>query len=284
MVRFLASFLFLVIAAGDACAQSRQPPEQSAAEGQIEQRGGNEQSAQDRSDAALAAPDDESAANEDGSEANERVPQSLIARITADPLMALLTFGLLVAAFFQVRISSDQAKATTAAAVSASAQAERAFKLTQRPALRVKQVEVTVTPDQPLVGRFLVVNEGATKAKILRHQCAVYWCDGRLPQRYVLQTVSRAQSAPEDASALDGRDTLAGGQAEFWTFLQGRTISSQDWANVNRTNEPWAFYLIGLFKYVDELGTEHRTLFCRKYDRKSGRYVAADDPDYEYQT
>jgi hypothetical protein len=43
----------------------------------------------------------------------------------------------------------------------------------------------------------------------------------------------------------------------------------------------WTVYIMGWIEYVDDLGFERRTAFCRKFDPSTSRFVAISDPDYE---
>jgi hypothetical protein len=152
---------------------------------------------------------------------------------------------------------------------------ERALKLDQTPRLRIYQIAVPIESDKPLIGELIILNEGALAAKIKTGTCLIYPRRGPLPQ------IHPTRDNEGHNELFDQFPCFAAGEVQRW-MLKGPSLSAEIVKNIKNGSDDWALYVIGLIRYDDELGHLHHTLFCRKYDPSTQRYMKEKDSDYEY--
>lgn len=72
-----------------------------------------------------------------------------------------------------------------------------------------------------------------------------------------------------------------GGTIEFLPVNE-QTKNNLRRAKMMGSKEPGDFYFFGYVVFLDDIGTERRIAFCRRYNIKTGRFTAVQDDDYEY--
>lgn len=168
--------------------------------------------------------------------------------------------------------------------------AKRMFYSTHRPKLRVRNV---VIPE--LVNRFGedshsseqgmwacdVVNVGGTPATIT-------FCNVHLTAMNRALIEKPLYSTTENQ--VEEKIEIAGGEAHRM-IIPYTVFTDQDWASIRIHGKDRGLsdatdlyaYVVGVLKYKDKIGLERRTAICRKFDRKSLRFIVEPDPDYEYE-
>lgn len=158
----------------------------------------------------------------------------------------------------------------------------------KRPRLRVRHVilhEDIVTrlsdPFTVVNGRLVVVNVGGTDARIINSRYRVFWSDFGLPMDLDL-------NGPESFPlvGVDGRGThpLKGGEScSYFFHADGPLGGMCDY--IERGHVP--LFVVGFVHYADDNDIERFMGFCRKYvvadGTRGARFIAVDDPDYEYE-
>ena len=151
--------------------------------------------------------------------------------------------------------------------------AREANMIQRPPRLAAVQVQLDMAAGA-LNGRLHIINEGRSRATIVRSAIHVIVSSNGLPQTH--PTASKP-----DHNKIEV-DQLAAGETVWWQFHGSTLIQSQADAILNGT-DGWRAYVTGLLHYQDTLGDFHHTLFCREYDPTRRRWMPVDDPDYEYQ-
>jgi len=228
---------------------------------------------------------------------------------------ACLTLATLVLAIFSIfqaratRDAADQAKrqadaldvslaetrkiaaATVASTEAGSKQAtllEKSFLLTHRPKLIVRNVVVK----RPVAdgnadpfyegarvrGQFYLQNVGDSRATITESGCWVVWKKNDaplpgLPMERPYEGQNGNNPAPVGSSLLPG--------VTLTMVFQSDDFLTHEAQRVRESN--WPLYVMGWVEYKDDVGTQRRMTFCRRYDANKRRFVVEDDPDYERQ-
>jgi hypothetical protein len=139
------------------------------------------------------------------------------------------------------------------------------------PKLGAYQIDCCVVPDADIFAEVFIINEGRTDADMSPHvsYATFVWCE-KLPRRF-----------PVDGVRLR-KDSLKAGEPYNWKIESKDRLSQQDVSRIEAGSI--SLYLMGLLRFDDRRKVFHRTLFCRRYDPQSKRWVHTNDPDYEYQT
>jgi len=129
----------------------------------------------------------------------------------------------------------------------------------------------------PVSGQFYVANIGGIPAIVTESHCIVHWRKGLLPMR-------RPYEGDNGNNPVQGR-IEAGGRATA-LFLSDKPLELSH-TELGHPSFPdfdpvWTLYIMGWIEYADGLGFERRMAFCRKYDHRTDRFIAIDDPDYEH--
>jgi hypothetical protein len=74
------------------------------------------------------------------------------------------------------------------------------------------------------------------------------------------------------------------GQGYWWPISDVSMINRARLGLVLDKTSKVNLFVIGRVHFRDTLENHHTTVFCRRYDKGSGRFVEAGYPDYEYQT
>ena len=137
-----------------------------------------------------------------------------------------------------------------------------------RPLLKIRYVRLTGgTAKENVSAQFTVVNASTSRAVVIGHGAKFEWFKEPLPHPLLFNM----------AQFIEETDFPAG--AEQACHVQGDfTLPSFD--HVFRKDE--GLYLYGVIVYTDDLGAQRTTAFCRRYESGSHRFVAVEDPDYEY--
>jgi hypothetical protein len=203
-------------------------------------------------------------------------------------LIAVTTFVLAVIARNQLKTQSQQTATALQLArdsnalnqTTAHATAEynrQTIVLTHRPQIKVRHVTIHgiaphMLPPQ-LTGYVWVANVGFTTAKIVRF--TTEW------------RVSEGLPVPNpvvDGPQQDANTVINPGRMEKME-IKGVVLSPKERDDVLQAgthHTGHALYLLGHVKYMDDLGNWRRTLFCRYWNRKTGRFKQVRDGDYEY--
>jgi len=164
-----------------------------------------------------------------------------------------------------------------------------------RPRIKVRNVVTQLIPvikdepeydaillgNSPIAGHFCIVNVGGTDATVTEVHAEVTWQYFELPM-----------SRPYDEKTphpLSNPVTLKSGQSITWPFesaialdINPYRITRPDAWKDNQTRPPRRLYVLGVIVYVDDLGLERRTAFCRCLDPTIKRFVVVRDADYEH--
>ncbi|MEQ1812524.1 MAG: hypothetical protein ABL889_21530 [Terricaulis sp.] len=159
------------------------------------------------------------------------VPTGIWDRATADPLMALLTFGLLLFAGWQVAISRDTARRQL-----------RAY-------IAVKGVDVQQRRDR-IVAKISLKNVGQTPARNVRAGCKILL----VPKGQTSELVD--YEFPEDPQT----GLVWGAGLELPPLSKTLDLNEQEAAAVSDTKTVIAF-IVGCAKYQDIFGKRHFTNF-----------------------
>jgi hypothetical protein len=227
---------------------------------------------------------------------------------------ALLTLATLVLACFSIlqacatRDAADQARrqadaldvtlsetrkiasatvSNTDAAIKQASLLEKSFVFTHRPKLIVRNVvtsrAVSDGKDDPfyenalLGGQFYVQNVGDSRATVTESGCWVIWKKSDtplagLPMKHPYEGKEGNHPLPIGANLLPGETLTAIFQSEDYLTHEAQRVREGN----------WPLYIMGWIEYKDDVGTQRRMAFCRRYDRSKGRFVIEDDPYYEH--
>jgi hypothetical protein len=251
-----------------------QPPPPQAAEGA--QHSATDQRGTEQSPLIIKAlPTDEEknkaaadAKREDQKAANDE----RLARFTENLFYA--TVALSVIAVFQLFVFGWQAiqlKRTVQAAKEASELGNKEFIATHRPKLIVCGLDFVGGADdeKPLYVSFRYVNAGDSVAKIK-----------------TIGTKLIHDPKPSIASGLEFRDQTITPPIEVESGRHGfrltvDTLDTPDYIFSDAT-EAKTLICVGYIVYTDGNGADRQMGFCRRYDSSGNRWLAVEDPEYEY--
>lgn len=161
------------------------------------------------------------------------------------------------------------------------------------PRLEVWYVDTgPIEPYKPFDVNIHLVNTGKSQAR-LRAGLLRRGKQNFRSEAYVLVTRDKLSlphpKKPSYAADPNPGDTVVEvGQYRCWPFSSHIILSEDQYNSVINEKGPWSLYVIGLIKYGNGAAggsdAHQRTLFCRKYDRKTRRFKTADDEAYEYMT
>jgi len=150
--------------------------------------------------------------------------------------------------------------------------ADKTLVLQFRPKLIVRGGEV-YDPDTLRI-EFTVVNVGGSPAHIDRGEAEAQIVD------------SRQVSILEHAESIGMFSLQPGEGATRSVSLRENVAAAIGWLNAHPEGVMGAasplVYFVGLIRYADDIGISRSMGFMRKYDPPRQKFVAVDDPDYEY--
>jgi len=152
------------------------------------------------------------------------------------------------------------------------------------PRFLIKEINISLTPDEVPKGSLIVVNGGDSDASFVpttraeRGTVLVHISNKPLPAKSLMSKYQDSKDWPNMLKL----DTIRSGAAVKWEFKGEQELSDHDIRDIEEGNR--ALYVIGLLKYLDERGVGRRTLFCRIYDPKSKTFEHTNNSDCEYGT
>lgn len=199
--------------------------------------------------------------------------------------------------FFERAIDDPVADATMLLAIAtvwlafvgwqAAKDTRRALLLAQRPRIRIRNVIVKPPripsytpmiffPRQLIDGQLYIVNVGGTEATLIEAHCEVYW------ENVGVHTLPMERPYEgENPSIPSLRISLQPGQSIPLPFGSTKQIDERELDQILAGH--LLIYVLGFVAYIDKLGMERRTAFCRQYDHLRRRFFAVEDPDYEHE-
>ncbi len=169
-------------------------------------------------------------------------------------------------------VTTGGAIAAALSATQAAASSRRQLMLQFRPKLIVHQISLPLDVNSP-TGSLNVVNEGAMDAKIESSGVSVFMYDSSLPQTFPLTEGNKLNEI--------GNIDIAAGEFQRWNF--NNTISNRSQIR-SILRGKIRLYVMGRIRYRDADGLIHRTLFCRRYDPMTNRFVPDGVQDFEYES
>ena len=159
------------------------------------------------------------------------------------------------------------------------------FIASHRPKLIVRSVAIEFKGDDPATENaeptkliYTVANIGATPGTILRRNATVYTVFPGLVMPGSPRSLARSPPYNIYANMTDNSNI---GSGEHYDFTNENTLSREDWQALDFLG--YVTYIIGFVTYQDANKRQFFTAFCREYHPATGRCVAIDDLDYEYQ-
>lgn len=174
--------------------------------------------------------------------------------------VALITLYLVRSTLRETKRTADAAVDAAKAAAEQSKTAEAEFVATHRPKLHITVARVDAHTSGPVKILLIVGNVGVTRVERLQIKCAV------IQGEYVPVALTFADVSPDKNGLVSGEVARAN---HISTLIEQPHL----YADV---------FCIGTIAYTDQRGTVRYAGFCRKYDGETGRFVATNDPDYEY--
>jgi len=157
---------------------------------------------------------------------------------------------------------------------------ERTLIATFRPKLVVRGIKFNpgsiVVAGPPGNIQYIVANSGGSTAHVVDSNLTVDRLPSPLPQ---------IPPYSSDRGILGTFDILAGEYQERTFNLdanQNFRIRSTQIMRAGGGQGLTDIHFFGFVQYRDETGTPRRTGFCRRFDLGSQRFLAVDDPEYEY--
>jgi hypothetical protein len=274
--------------------KSQQPPSQASQQQPIKEERGSEKSPV----IVKVLPPEKSKDELDAEIAKQESDRQLV-KLTGDlaaytrllfvatGLLAVITAGLVIAGFLQVR----DAKASIAAAVKSAGAAEKAaaaaesqtaiigdqndtlkkqhavgrlqFLAVHRPKLRVRLFRLRhLEVGKPVVVDYEVVNVGDTDA-----------CD--VERQMAISVFMGAETPPIDGVSLPFDRPISPGETRLVSWKTA-IIHDRDW-------RVFSIELTGRIAYRDGNGVPRRTAFDRRYTSDTDRFSPVDDPNHEYE-
>lgn len=188
----------------------------------------------------------------------ETAPQWILA------ILAIAGFVVAFCTLTHIRRQADAAQAMLGA--------------TRRPKITIRNVVITNLIDLSYVthglkGELFATNTGYLPCIVVRTYTR--WIFGPLPME---NPVHNAENIERDGRDMAMR--LESGQVLKLVIEPSGPMTFQEFETLQRKS----LYLIGVVKYFDESRSKiWRTVFCRRFDVETRRFVKVDDPDYEYE-
>lgn len=179
-----------------------------------------------------------------------------------------------------IKIAEDAAKAAQESADAARSE----FVASHRPEIAIRHVYITseVWGEKPIEVKLVIVNKGLTPAVIsqMNVNLVILPKGTRLPPR---------PQYPEQPKAIEEPQLESGRWVALPRIVKKESISHEDNSKIRGGTHK--LYCHGFVEYFDVEGRIRRTSFCRVWQppdgpgafSESGRFIAHDDPDYEYQ-
>jgi hypothetical protein len=126
--------------------------------------------------------------------------------------------------------------------------------------------------------KFTFINTGGTPAHITYGTAAMWSVEAS-------KSPAPIEFERGDDSLIDPVTLQPGESIEVGTTLDAGVTNDIQWANYHQSlpTEPAKYiYLLGVIRYVDDLGITRRTGFGRKYDPKTRTFLPEDNADKEY--
>lgn len=125
--------------------------------------------------------------------------------------------------------------------------------------------------------QFEIINIGGSKATIIKSNATFAQIDDPFPP---IPPYSQDNNTIKHTIREAGQST-APETLEINNFEIGRIVNS--WKGKTITNgDKSLFYFLGYVHYADDIGNERRMAFCRRYNPATKRFIAIEDPAYEY--
>ncbi len=160
--------------------------------------------------------------------------------------------------------------------------------LAHRPHIKVVQVVLVgeLQRDQPIRAAASLINIGSTDATLIGSNFTVAIAPGLNPPWRSIESDREVsdpyippfnyfESVLKSPLVEAGMQTLPVSQQRH-LFLQHPEAQGL----VSGASNVWA---IGFVFYRDQVGSHHKTGFCRRLDRSTGRFFVINDPDLEYE-
>ena len=148
--------------------------------------------------------------------------------------------------------------------------------LQHRPRLHVRNMVASdYSPSRPTQGQYYVSNTGGTLATVTESHCVVYRSVNGLPQ-------NRPYEGQDGNNPIAPGTVIEAGSSVPALFLSGGTFGDTSLPVMGVT---YRFFVMGWLEYVDLNDTKRRTAFCQELISGPGgkRYVAVEDPDYQFE-
>jgi hypothetical protein len=136
----------------------------------------------------------------------------------------------------------------------------------------INRVSSQIGSDPFCSGQFYIDNCGGTDATIQEIYCTPYIAES-LPMKRPWEGKIGSQD----------KKTIRPGGSIPWLFglPVSEPLEMQTFVDITEFKTK-NFYVLGWIGYTDALDIYRMTVFCRRYDLTKDRFVAVDDPDYEY--
>jgi hypothetical protein len=291
---FLAAFLFFAVGA---VAQSQQPPTKLSQQNAPQQDRGSESSPV----VVKVLPAEKSKddlAREDAQNSEKAAAEGRLINLTSDlafytkllfgatACLALVTVGLVVVGFLQVRDAKESIAATKKAAEAAQESTNLArteFNASHRPRIILREAIIgSVLEGNPINVTLHIANVGDNAGKIIRSTIAVEIVSA--PRLFMNSSVEvksdlgEINLGPGEAMLVAYSGTTPKWEAE--KFKEKSTMTAYGEPRVWRD---FSVHLAGVLLYVDQLGIPRRTGFRRELKPERQRfYRIPDEPDLEY--
>jgi hypothetical protein len=214
-----------------------------------------------------------------------------IGKVTA--LILIVQAGVFIFQGYQLRETVKEMKTATKATLKVAEEAaaigdaaKAAFLAAHRPRLIVRQVsisELVIDPElTSSIGAisYTIANTGNLPTTIV--ECRIQIRHGG--DNRELEIIDDGRPIYEGPpGACVGKEVLAGASIRETYVDEGSAVA--DFIALAKMGRPQdvPFGLFGYITYEDEMKVQRTTAFWRRYSNETGRFVAADDPDYEYQ-
>jgi len=186
----------------------------------------------------------------------------------------------------ETRKIAEATISNTEAAIKQASLLETSFVFTHRPKLIVRNVVIrrgvadgNADPfyeNARIGGQFYLQNVGDSRATITESGCWVVWKKNDapligLPMERPYEGKNGNNPAPAGTSLLPGVTLTITFQSDDFLTHEAQRVREGN----------WPLYVMGWVEYKDDVGTERRMAFCRRYDGTKRRFVVEKDPDYD---
>lgn len=144
------------------------------------------------------------------------------------------------------------------------------FLTTHRPKIKIRQLNKGVASvTDGLAFTYMAVNFGEANASLVEHNRTI-----------IFSTAARGTLVNESKTKESLHGVLAPGEFVVVKFREPEITNPAFAAQINSGEIPICIF--GYFAYADDLGKVRRTGFYRQYQGGVRRFVAIDDPEFEY--